>query len=154
MAEPITPADPIARIQAEARAFAATVDATRIAARVVILDDAGSVLAELAIPVDIRPRTPGKAGGGWEFPANCVRFEGRLLKVSGRALDVLRLLAASAVPLGVEQLREAWGDYPIGDSTVRFAIAELRKRLRAEFPTFTDGDPIENVTGGYWLAIR
>ena len=90
---------------------------------------------------------------GWDFTALIPRYDGEAVPISGRKLDVLKVLAAEAGPVSTERLREAWEGYMVEESTIRWTVGELRKALKSHFPAFED-DPIGTEGGGYSLRIR
>lgn len=131
-----------------------------------VRDRHNCVLFSLSIPAGVGAAdptpVPGRAAepepppvpAGWAFAGGAARFDGVLVPVTGRKLDVLRALAGADGPLSADDLRRAaWANYQAEESSVRWTVGELRKVLRAAFPEFP-GDPVPADGGGYTLAVR
>lgn len=91
---------------------------------------------------------------GWDFSRKVPRFDGtERPEIVGRPLAVLKLLAEADEPVGVEDLRAAWGDYTPEEKSVRNMVGELKKVLRALWPHW-EGELITGTGAGYRLEIR
>jgi hypothetical protein len=152
--------DPIRDAQAAVAAFAAHVAPWCHAARFVVIDSDGKTIASLMIPYgqaaarSPAPQAAVPAAAGWDFSKGIPRFDGGQVPIGGRPGEVLKVLAEADGPVKLEVIRKTiWGDYPIGDGTVRFAIAELRRKLAEAFPTW-EGDAVGTSTHGYTLLLR
>jgi hypothetical protein len=155
----MTSSDPLHDLQISARRYANCVVPGSIVRRVVILDDHREKIAEIRVPPcgiapDDPPASPPGHRPGWDFSAGVPQYDGATVPIAGRPLDVLRALAESEKPLKIEELRKIWGGYDVGESTIRFAIKELRKRLGELFPSWEEGDAVPAGPHGYSLLIR
>lgn len=126
-----------------------TIATVRIASCVACSDGpavaGGPAAATASLEPDLRP--------GWDFTRAVPRFDGDEVKLAGRPLDVLKLLHAADGPLKVDALRKIWDGYDVGESTIRYAIAELRKKLAEQFTSW-EGEFVANGPHGYTLEFR
>lgn len=98
--------------------------------------------------------TEAEVRPGWDFSRRVPRYDGvEYPEIAGRPLAVLRVLAEANGPVNVDELRKAWDGYAADESTIRGAVAALRKKLVKLFPDF-EGDPIISTGAGYGLEIR
>lgn len=159
-------ADLVRAMQSAAAQFGQIVRPGSVPAIIQVQDAYGLVLFSLSIPAGVGAAdptpVPGRAAepepppvpAGWAFAGGAARFDGVLVPVTGRKLDVLRALAGADGPLSADDLRRAaWANYQAEESSVRWTVGELRKVLRAAFPEFP-GDPVPADGGGYTLAVR
>lgn len=149
--------DPLHDLQAAARRYAKHVLPGVAARSLVIRDEHREPIAQVRIPAcaggeaevaapEVRP--------GWDFSHRIPRFDGtECPDIAGRPLAVLRVLAEAAGPVSVEELRAAWDGYSADDSTIRGAVASLRKKLEKLWPDW-EGDLIVSTGAGYGLEIR
>ncbi len=130
--------------------------------RVIIMRN-GRKLLDLVVPCvceDVKEGSTSVAPAetttrrGWDFTGSIPRHEGKPVQITGRKLDVLKLLAASSQAMTVEQLRAAWDDYDIAEQTVRWTVGELKKSLAELFPGLAEPVSNDGDGSGYRLLIR
>ena len=165
-----TPEYPIRNLQSAARAAVNHVAPGHAPGRVVILDAQGRKLVDIVVlpPVDQPTPIPGTVPclppeipveplppPGWDFSGGRAAFEGVPVAVKGRPLAVLRALVAADGPVSPDQLRrQCWENYRCEESTVRWAVGELRKALRAAFPDHEEPITADGTGAGYMLNLR
>lgn len=106
--------------------------------------DASSLVSFAAV-VEARP--------GWDFTRAAPQFDGTEVKLAGRPLDVVKALYEAGGPLKIDAMRKIWDGYDVGDSTIRYAIAEARKKLAEQFASW-EGEFIANGPHGYTLEFK
>jgi hypothetical protein len=150
----MTTIDTAHALQEAARNFARHIAPSTLITHLTIHGPTGKIVT-LPLPEErAEPVTDPEAAAipGWDFSRPTPRFDGTVVPIHGRKLDVLKVLAASPVPLTILQLKAAWHDYEAEDGTVRWTIGDLRRTLRE---LFTDlDDPVHNGPEGYSLTIR
>ena len=121
------------------------------ARRVVILDKNSDRIAEVRIPPceDEKAIIP-TAPPGWDFSGAVPRFDGTLVPLTGRKLEILRLLA-DGPPLQGKEIRDKL-DPLMSEGTARWHVGDLRDALAKLFPGLAE--PIENTSEGYRLTLR
>jgi hypothetical protein len=147
--------DPLQRLQAAARAAAEHYSAGHPARRVIVLGEDGAKLIDANVPLCACQPAPAPEPDevpGWAVRNGRAYFDGTLVPISGRKLDVLRVLIDKEVA-SVDDLRAAWADYRPEDSSVRWTVTELRKALKAAFSDF-DGELIQTTGHGYALTLK
>ncbi|MCE9564904.1 MAG: hypothetical protein K8U57_22960 [Planctomycetes bacterium] len=152
----MTNSDPIRLLQDASRQVASHVSPGSLAGRVVVIGIDGRKLLDVTVPVTgsavAGMAMPPIPISGWEERDGRIFFDGERVSVTGRKLDVLRVLIAHD-PAGVNELRAAWEGYPAEEKTIRWQIGELRKSLKTAFPDYPD-DPLPATGEGYSLRIR
>jgi DNA-binding response OmpR family regulator len=148
--------DPLHELQASVRRYARHVLPGSHARRCVILDEHQEEIAAVRVPAcegkDAETLAP-EVVSGWDFRGHLPRFDGVEYPISGRPLAVLRVLGEASGSVSVEDLRAVWDKFDVSDSTIRGAVADLRKRLEKLWPDW-EGDVIEATGNGYSLHIR
>lgn len=148
--------DPLHDLQAAARRYARHVLPGSVPRSLIIRDEHREMIAQVRVPAcagEVEPVSP-EVRPGWDFSKKIPRFDGaECPDIAGRPLAVLRVLAEAAGPVSVEELRAAWDGYSADDSTIRGAVAALRKKLEKLWPDW-EGDLIVSTGAGYGLEIR
>lgn len=160
----MTTNDALRRLQDAAREYAKLVHGEASPRRVIILDEHRERIAEVRIPAcageslpavgPVPTLPPTAAQQGWDFSEPWPRLDGTLLKISGKPLELLKVLAAAKGPMSVDELRrKAWPEYLAEDITIRWTIGKLKALLKAEVPLCEE--PITTrPEGGYVLTLR
>lgn len=147
--------DPLRTLQAAARAAAEHVSPGQRARRVIVFGDDGGKLLDAAVPAcpaGGESHAPPAGVPGWSVRDGRAYFDGTLVPITGRRLDVLRVLIEKEVAT-VDDLRVAWEPYRPEDGSVRWTVGELKKSLREAFGEF-DGEIVAATGGGYQLKLR
>ena len=149
--------DPLREFQAAARRYARHVLPGSVPRRVIVIDERGERIADVRIPNDggdvwPTPESLATPKAGWDFSGAVPRFDGAIVSIHGKKLDLLRLLVEANSPLSIDKLRAAWDGYPAEESTIRWTLGELRKSLTQLFPGLEE--PVPSGPGGYTIAIR
>ncbi len=150
--------DELRALQRAARRYALSVAPDSRPDVVQVRDVNRKMIVALTLPArestetDDVPRVVGPRPG-WDFSGTVPRYDGEPVPITGRKLDVLKVLAGEAGPVSAERLRDAWAGYMVEETTIRWTIGELRKALKVSFPAF-DEDPIGTDGSGYSLRIR
>ncbi len=151
------PSDPLHDLQAAARRYARHVLPGVAARSLIIRDEHREAIAQVRIPAcdgEVKTLEP-EVREGWDFSRKVPRYNGTdCPDITGKPLAVLRILAEASGQVSVEELRKAaWDGYPADDSTIRGAVASLRKKLEKLWPDW-EGDVIVSHGAGYGLEIR
>ncbi len=146
--------DPLRRLQHAARLAAEHVAPGERAGRVVVFDARGARVLDVLVPASApAPHEPPDApAAGWVVMDRAATFDGTPVQLSGRRLDVLRVLVENETAT-VDDLRTAWDGYQAEESTIRWQVGELRKALKKLFGDFP-GELIESTGAGYRLLLR
>ncbi|WP_439627580.1 hypothetical protein [Gemmata sp.] len=149
--------DPIRQLQVSAQNAARHLTGAQ-ADRVVVFDLAGRKLLDMAVPVTSVAagggggEEPEAAEAGWSERKGRVYFDGTLVPLSGRKLDLLKVLIREDVA-DVDQLRPAWKGSVVEVKTIQWTVGELKKSLKELFGDFP-GDIIVPTGSGYSLQLR
>lgn len=98
------------------------------------------------------------SNGHEAWPCFCARggprFDGTILQVSGKCLELLRALAESKGPLTVDELRRrVWPEYLAEEVTIRWTVKKLRGLLKEQVP-LCEEPIVTRPEGGYVLTLR
>ena len=124
------------------------------------LDDAGAAFKEFwAARVGNRtaPRSQDSAiAPGWIFPPGQFRFGTVGGKLSGKPLQLLKLLADHPNGASRDQIKDIlWPDEPyVDEGTVRQLVGRTRRALRESFGIAMDSDPVPIADFGEKTAWR
>lgn len=134
-----------------------------------LFDAAQQFCAQAGFPFPLASLTLGFANGstcrvdcphfspptevGWVFTPVGAIHAGRALRVCGKQLAVLKLLADAAEPMTLVAIREALWDRHTAESTVVNCISKLRIALREQLSLPPDRDPIDATEDGYFLTV-
>lgn len=130
-----------------AREYAARVAGLPLVSLVLVLGDGGKRRIDCPACSLPPPET------GWKFTPAGALHDGRHLRVGGKQLAVLRLLADASEPMALEEIREkAWDKYT-AEATVVNCISKLRATLREQLAMPPDRDPIDATEDGYFLTV-
>lgn len=152
------PTDPLHDLQSAARRYARHVLPGSVARRIIIVDEHRERIAEVRIPAcedrDAAPSLVPDVRPGWDFTSRIARYDGtECPDIVGRPLAVLRVLAEANGPVSVDELRAAWDGYQADESTIRGAVASLRRKLAKLWPDW-EGEIIVSTGAGYGLELR
>jgi hypothetical protein len=163
----VPPSYPIHDLQVVAARVADILVPGAVARRVVIYDDRGVKILDVAVPA-CACAAPGPAAEpevpaltpGWSFVApergggQVALFDGKVVAaVSAGRVKLLRVLFEAVGPLPAKDVAlAAFGEH--GDpENARFHLRKLRDELKAAFPEF-EGEAVSNDGGGYKLVLR
>jgi hypothetical protein len=92
---------------------------------------------------------------GWGFQPGRFAYDGKAYPLSGRPLQILRLLAEAAGPITVDEIRRAiYAGYDADDTTITSQISRLRSILRELLELPADLNPVmASGDGGYTLNL-
>lgn len=149
-------------LQHAAREYARLVHPGTVARRVIILDEYREKIAEIRVPAGdglpavgtVPTPLPTVPVQGWDFSEPWPRFDGTILQVSGKCLELLRALAESKGPLTVDELRRrVWPEYLAEEVTIRWTVKKLRGLLKEQVP-LCEEPIVTRPEGGYVLTLR
>lgn len=148
--------DPLTDLQAAATAVGLRLGVVPWEVRIV--DPTGREVVRLALgsaqpAVEAKPVAPQPVG--WHFERRCGFFNGKLTGIHGNRLKLLKVLAESATPVSIDEMRVGvWNDYLCEEATIRWTIHKLREDLKSEFPDYAQPFIVSEPGVGYQLTMR